>query len=345
MMPATESTNPQGLPSRSHILGAAFEVPRTVVTNDDLSGILATSDDWIQQRSGIRERHYVDDAEGSVPLAERASRAAIERAGIRVEDIDMVLCGTLSPDVDFPGNAPLLLHRLGLDGRPAFDVRNQCSAFLYMLAIADQYVRTGGARHVLVVGSEVHSSGIEYTDRSRHVTVLFGDGAGAVVVGPSPSPERGLLTINLHCEGAHAQKLCLLGPGSLHKPRLAPDWTPADIYGWPQMDGRFVFRHAVTRMTEAIDEALAATGNTKEDIAMLLPHQANLRINQMVAMGLGIDDDRMANNIDRYGNTTAATIPILLAETWEAGRLSEGDLVCLAAFGAGFTWGAALLRW
>lgn len=334
-----------GFPERSHILGAGFEVPKTVVTNDDLSAILVTSDEWIQQRSGIRERHYVDDSEGSVPLAERAARTAIARAGLEVGDIDLVLCGTLSPDVDFPGNSALLQHRLGLDGRPSFDVRNQCSAFLYMLAIADQYVRTGGARHVLVVGSEVHSSGIEYTERSRHVSALFGDGAGAVVVGPSPSPERGLLTINLHCEGAFAEKLCLLGPGSLHKPRLAPEWTPADIYGWPQMDGRFVFRHAVTRMTEAIEEALAVIGCGKDDISMLLPHQANLRINQLVAMGLGIGDDRMGNNIDRYGNTTAATIPILLAETWEAGRLHEGDLVCLAAFGAGFTWGAALLRW
>jgi len=333
------------LPTRTHILGAGFEVPRTVVTNDDLSKILDTDDAWIQQRSGIRERHYVDDDQGSVPLAERAARTAIAKAGIRVEDIDLILCGTLSPDVDFPGNSALLQQRLGLGGLPALDVRNQCSGFLYMLAIADQYIRTGGARHVLVVGSEVHSSGIEFADRSRHVTVLFGDGAGAVVVGPSPSPERGLLTINLHCEGAYAEKLCLLGPGSLHKPRVPKDWTPADIYGWPQMDGRFVFRHAVTRMTEAIEEALAAVGRTKEDIKLVLPHQANLRINQLVAMGLGLGDDRMANNIDRYGNTTAATIPILLTETWEAGRLQEGDLICLAAFGAGFTWGAALYSW
>jgi 3-oxoacyl-[acyl-carrier-protein] synthase-3 len=333
------------LPLRSHILGAGFEVPRTVVTNDDLSTILDTDDAWIQQRSGIRERHYVDDDQGSAPLAERAARAAIAKAGLQVEDIDLILCGTLSPDIDFPGNSALVQERLGLLGRPALDVRNQCSGFLYMLAIADQYVRTGGARHVLVIGSEVHSSGLEYADRSRHVTVLFGDGAGAVVVGPSPSPERGLLTVNLHSEGAFAEKLCLLGPGSLHKPRVPGDWTPADIYGWPQMDGRFVFKHAVTRMTECIEEALAAVGRTKDDIAMVIPHQANLRINQLVAMGLGFGDDRMANNIDRYGNTTAATIPILLTETWEAGRLKEGDLVCFAAFGAGFTWAAALYRW
>ena len=333
------------LPARSHILGAGFEVPETVVTNDDLSKILDTDDAWIQQRSGIRERHYVDNAEGSAPLAEKAARTAIANAGIAVEDIDLILCGSLSPDVDFPGNAAFVQERLGLAGRPAFDIRNQCSGFLYMLAMADQYIRTGGARHVLVIGSEVHSSGLEFADRSRHVTVLFGDGAGAVVVGPSPSAERGLLTMNLHSEGAFADKLCLLGPGSLHKPRLAKEWTPADIYGWPQMDGRFVFRHAVTRMTESIEEALAAIGKTKEDIAMVLPHQANLRINQLVAMGLGFGDDRMANNIERYGNTTAATIPILLTETWNAGRIKEGDLVCLAAFGAGFTWGAALYAW
>jgi len=339
------TTSDRALPERSHILGSGFEVPRTIVTNDELSKILDTDDAWIQQRSGIRERHYVDDAEGSAPLAERAARRAIAKAGISPDEIGLILCGTLSPDIDFPGNSAFLQQRLGLAGIPAFDIRNQCSGFLYMLAIADQYIRTGGARYVLVVGSEVHSSGLEFADRSRHVTVLFGDGAGAVVVGASPSPGRGLLTINLHSEGQFAEKLCLLGPGSLHKPRLAKDWTPADIYGWPQMDGRFVFRHAVTRMTECIEEALAVVGRTKEDLSMVLPHQANLRINQLVAMGLELGDDRMANNIDRYGNTTAATIPILLTETWESGRIKEGDLVCLAAFGAGFTWGAALYSW
>lgn len=333
------------LPLRSQILGAGFEVPETVVTNDDLSTILDTTDAWIQQRSGVRERHYVDAAEGSVPMAERAARSAATKAGIEIEQIDLILCASLSPDIDFPGNAALLQARLGLAGRPALDVRNQCSGFLYMLAMADQYIRTGGARYVLVVGSEVHSSGLEFADRSRHVTVLFGDGAGAVVVGPAPSSEQGLLTVNMHSEGAFAEKLCLAGPGSLHKPRLAKDWTPDDIYTWPQMDGKFVFRHAVTRMTESIEEALAAIGSTKEDISMMIPHQANLRINQLVAMGLGLGEDRLANNIDRYGNTTAATIPILLTETWEAGRLCKGDLVCFAAFGAGFTWGAALYRW
>ncbi|MBI5504815.1 MAG: ketoacyl-ACP synthase III [Deltaproteobacteria bacterium] len=333
------------MPKRSHILGAGFELPRTVVTNDELSAVLDTSDEWIHQRSGIRERRYVDDGEGSSALAERAARKAIAAAGLEPGDIDLLICATLSPDVDFPGNSSFIQQRLGLAGILAFDVRNQCSSFLYMLSVADQYVRTGGARHVLVIGSEVHSSGIEYADRSRHVTVLFGDGAGAVVVGASPDGERGLLTINLHCEGAYADKLCLLGPGSLRKPRLALDWTPADIYGWPQMDGRFVFRHAVKRMGECIEEALAVIGASKDDIRMLLPHQANLRINQLVAMGLRIDDERMANNIERYGNTTAATIPILLAETLDAGRIHDNDLVCLAAFGSGFTWAAALLRW
>jgi len=342
---ATVMENVMELPKRSHILGAGFEVPRTVVRNDDLSSVLSTSDEWIIQRSGIRERHYVDDGNGSSALAERAARQAIAAAGLTPADIDLLICATLSSNIDFPGNSSFIQQRLGLGGILAFDVRNQCSSFLYMLSVADQYVRTGGARHVLVIGSEVHSTGIEYADRSRHVTVLFGDGAGAVVVGPSPDDNRGLLTINLHSEGAHAQKLCLLGPASLSKPRLALDWTPDDISGWPQMDGRFVFRHAVTRMGECIEEALAAIGAGKDDIRMLLPHQANLRINQLVAMGLGISDDRMANNIERYGNTTAATIPILLAETLAAGRIHDNDLVCLSAFGSGFTWGAALLRW
>ncbi len=331
-------------PVRTTILGCGYRVPDTVVTNDDLSGVVDTTDEWIQQRSGIRERHYMDDGSGSVALAEQAARDALDRAGLTAADLDLVICGSLSPDIDFPGNSYLLQERLGIPGVPVFDVRNQCSAFLYMLATADQFVKTG-ARNVLVVGSEVHSTGLEYADRSRHVTVLFGDGAGAAVVGPSPDPERGILAFRLHSEGANAENLCLLGPGSRRSPRLPADWTPEDIYTWPQMDGRQVFKHAVTRMGETIVDVLASQGLTPADIDMLLPHQANLRINQFVAKVLELDEDRVANNIDRYGNTTAATIPILLSETLAAGRIHEGDLVCLAAFGSGFTWGSALLRW
>ncbi len=318
-----------------------------VVTNDDLAPIIDTSDEWVRQRSGIVERRYVDNDEGSVGLAAVAVRQALDRAGIGAGDIDALICCTLSPDVDFPGNSSLLHERLGLRPLPAFDIRNQCSGFVYALAVADHLVRSGAARYVVVVGSEVHSSGLDFHGaRGRDVTVLFGDGAGAVVVGPSDDGERGFLTFKLHAEGRYAEKLCVYGPSHRRKPRLDLSVAPPESdYVFPRMEGRYVFKHAVTRLDEVIREALDDVGATVDDLSMLLPHQANLRINQLVAMGLGIGEERMANNIDRYGNTTAATIPILLTETVEAGRIARGDLVCFAAFGAGFTWAAALARW
>jgi 3-oxoacyl-[acyl-carrier-protein] synthase-3 len=331
---------------RSRILGWGFAVPNTVITNDDLAPVVDTSDEWIQKRTGIRERRYVDDDQGSVPLAERAARRAAEKAGVALEDIDAIVCGSLSPDIDFPGNSSLLHARLGISPRLVFDIRNQCSAFVYGLSVADQLIRTGAARHVLLVGSEVHSSGLDFQGgRGRDVTVLFGDGAGAVVVGPGDA-QRGLLAMRLHADGRFAEKLAVLGPGHRRCPRVDAELAPPESdFIYPVMEGRLVFKHAVESMTDVIEAVVAEAGVRVDDIDMLLPHQANLRINQLVAMGLEIGDERMANNIDRYGNTTAATIPILLSETAEAGRIAEGDLVCMAAFGAGFTWGAALYRW
>lgn len=333
------------LPVTSRVLSAAARTPDRIVTNDELAAVMDTNDEWIQKRSGIKQRRYVDNGGGSVALAEAAAREALEKAGLTPADIGLILCATLSPDVAMPGNSALLSERLGLAGVPAFDVYNQCSGFLYSLVTADRYIRTGGAKHVLVVGSEVHSTGLEYTDRGRHVTVLFGDAAGVALVGPSDDAERGLLAANLHAEGAYAEKLCCMGPGTRNKPYLKPEDVPEAPYVFPHMEGQLVFRHAVTRMTECVKDAVESIGKSVDDIDMLLPHQANLRINQLVAMGLGIGDDRMANNIERYGNTTAATIPLLLTETLAADRIHEGDLVCMAAFGAGFTWGSALLRW
>jgi 3-oxoacyl-[acyl-carrier-protein] synthase-3 len=317
------------------------------VTNDDLAPIVDTSDEWIQQRTGIRERRYADDEAGSVALAEPAVRDALAMAGLAATDIDLIICGSLSPDIDWPGNSSLLHERLGVPAVPAFDLRNQCSAFVYGLAIADQFIRTGGARNVLVVGSEIHSSGLDFEGgRGRDVTVLFGDGAGAAVVGASSEPEQGLLSFTLHADGEHAERLAVIGPACRQKPRLRPDQLPPEsAYIYPVMNGRYVFKHAVEGMTAAVREVAEKAGVSVDQISMLLPHQANLRINQLVAMGLNFDDTRMANNIDRYGNTTAATIPILLTETAAAGRLKAGDLVCFVAFGAGFTWGAALYRW
>jgi 3-oxoacyl-[acyl-carrier-protein] synthase-3 len=299
------------------LLGWGFRVPDVVVTNDDLSAVVETSDEWIQQRTGIRERRYVSDDQGSVPLAEAAARDAVAMAGLTISDIDLVLCASLSPDIDWPGNASLLHERLGIPPVMAFDLRNQCSGFVYGLAIADQYVRSGGARHVLVVGSEVHSSGLDFAGaRGRDVTVLFGDGAGAAVVGRGDVEGRGLLAFNLHADGRHAERLAVLGPGSRQRPRIRPDQLPPEsAYVYPVMQGRYVFKHAVEGMAASVKEVAAQAGVSVEDIRMLLPHQANLRINQTVAAALGFDDSRMSNNIDRYGNTTAATIPILLTET------------------------------
>jgi len=336
---------PQG--DKSRILGWGFAVPETVVTNDDLADVVETNDEWIQKRSGIRERRYADDDQGGAGLAESAARDAIAMAGIEPEDIDLVLYATLSPDIDWPGTASLLLDRLGVSPKCAMDLRNQCSGFVYGVTIADQFIRTGGARYVLVVGAEVHSSGLDYEGkRGRDVTVLFGDGAGAAVVGLSDEADKGLIAFTLHADGGHAKRLATFGPGARQKPRIREDQLPpADPFAYPVMEGRYVFKNAVEGMSQAIKDVVAEVGMSVKDIDMLLPHQANLRINQFVAAMLELDDSCVANNIDRYGNTTAATIPILLSETAAAGRIQRGDIVCLAAFGAGFTWGAALYRW
>lgn len=330
----------------SRILGMGHHVPEHVVTNDDLSRRMDTTDEWIQQRTGIRQRHFVDRHAGPADLALPAAREALRSAGVRPDDLDLIVLGTLSPDVDFPGSASFLQRGLGAKGMPVMDVRNQCSGFIYMLAVADAFIRSGGARRVLIVGAEVHSSGLDLTTTGREVSVIFGDGAGAAVLGPSSDPERGVLSTHLHSEGKFAEKLMVEVPTS----RCAPRVTEEMVDGpgsrlWPRMEGRYVFKHAVTRFPEVIQEALDANGLTVADIDLFIPHQANLRISQMVAGGLGLPDEKVFNNIDRYGNTTAGSIPIALHEAIQAGRVRDGNLVCLAAFGSGFTWGAALVRW
>jgi 3-oxoacyl-[acyl-carrier-protein] synthase-3 len=330
----------------SRIMGLGHHVPERVVTNDDLSRLMDTSDEWIQQRTGIRERHFISENTGPSDLALPAAREALASAGVRAADLDLILLGTLSPDVDFPGSASFLQRGLGVSGMPVMDVRNQCSGFIYMLAVADAFIRTGGARHVLVVGAEVHSTGIDLTTAGREVAVIFGDGAGAAVLGVSPDARRGILSTHLHSEGKFAGKLMVEVPTSRSMPRVTLEMIDGPgTRLWPRMEGRYVFKHAVTRFPEVIHEALGANGLTVADIDLFIPHQANLRINQMVAAGLELPEEKVVNNIERYGNTTAASIPIALHEAVQAGRVHEGDLVCLAAFGAGFTWGAALMRW
>jgi 3-oxoacyl-[acyl-carrier-protein] synthase-3 len=330
----------------ARILGLGHHLPANVVTNAELTRVMETSDEWIQQRTGIRERRYVTEDTGAADLAVEAARAALAEAGVKASDLDLILFGTLSPDVDFPGSAALLQRRLGVAGMPAMDVRNQCSGFVYMLAVADKFIRTGGARRVLVVGAEIHSTGIDRSTQGREVAVIFGDGAGAAVLGPEADPRRGILSTHLHSEGRYAEKLMVEAPASRQSPRLTEDMLDAPGSRlWPRMEGRYVFKHAVNRFTEVINEALEANGCTAADLDLFIPHQANLRISQLVAMGFELPEDKVFNNIQRYGNTTAASIPIALHEAVLSGRVKPGALVCLAAFGAGFTWAAALMRW
>ena len=330
----------------SRILGLGHHLPERVVTNQDLTRLMDTSDEWIQQRTGIRERRFISEDTGGSDLGAVAAREALRTAGVAAADLDLILLGSLSPDVDFPGTASFLQRNLGVRGMPVMDVRNQCSGFLYLLAVGDKFVRTGGARYVLCVGAETHSTGLDLSTEGREVAVIFGDGAGAVVLGPEADSRRGILSTHLHSEGRYAEKLMVEPPTSRQSPRVSEDML--NVPGsrlWPHMEGRYVFKHAVQRFPEVIQEALAANGYTLADLDLLIPHQANLRISQLVAMGLELPEEKVFNNIQRYGNTTAASIPIALHEALESGRIRPGALVCLAAFGAGFTWGAALMRW
>jgi 3-oxoacyl-[acyl-carrier-protein] synthase-3 len=330
----------------ARIAGVGHYVPPRVVTNDDLKAYMDTTDEWVRERTGIEERHYSEDKVGAADMGALAAREALARAQVAPEEIDAVIFATLSPDVDMPASACLLQNQLGIGGALAFDVRNQCSGFLYSLAIGNTFIRTGRCERVLIVGAEVHSTGIDLSTRGRDVAVIFGDGAGAVVLQPEPDPARGILTMHLHAEGKYAEKLWLECPASRERPRLTEDMVSGeDARIFPKMSGRYVFKHAVTRFTEVIHEALDATGYAPKDISLFIPHQANLRISQMVALGLELTEERMFNNIQRYGNTTAASIPLALYEALEADRLHAGDLLCLAAFGAGFTWASALIRW
>jgi 3-oxoacyl-[acyl-carrier-protein] synthase-3 len=317
-----------------------------VVTNDDLSSVMDTSDEWIQQRTGIRERHYSEGWTGAADMGAVAATEALERARMRAADVDCVIFATLSPDVDMPASACLLQSRLGIGGMPAFDVRNQCSGFLYGLSIADQLIRAGRAERVLLVGAEVHSTGIDLSTRGREVAVIFGDAAGAVVLGPEPDRTQGILSTHLHAEGRYADKLWLECPAARDRPRLTAEMvTGENTRIYPRMQGKYVFKHAINRFSEVIHEALSANGYTPVDISLFIPHQANLRISQMVALGLELPEEKVFNNIQRYGNTTAASIPLALYEALEEKRLAPGGLLCLAAFGAGFTWASALIRW
>lgn len=327
---------------RAAILGSGHYVPSRVVTNDDLAKLMPTSDEWIVQRTGIRERRYIERSGiGASDLALPAAKMALEQAGRDVKDVDAVIFATLSPDVTFPGSGCFLAHKLGIPGVPALDVRNQCSGFLYSLSVADAWVRAGVYKNVLIAGAEVHSTGLEFNERGRDVAVLFGDGAGAVLVGEATRPEQGIYAIELHADGVGAKELWVEAPASMYMPRITQEMLDEGRQ-WPRMNGKQVFRWATEKMPEVAQSVVRAAGMTMADIDLFVPHQANMRINQMVAAKLGIPEDRVVHNIQRYGNTTAATIPIGISESWREGKLQPGTRVLMAAFGAGFTWAGAV---
>ncbi|MEO1011541.1 MAG: beta-ketoacyl-ACP synthase III [Bacteroidota bacterium] len=330
------------------IIGLGHFVPDNIVTNDDLSKLMDTSDTWIQERTGIKERrHVIKGEDTTTTMGVKAARIAIERAGIDKDDIDFIIFATLSPDYYFPGPGVLVQRELDIKTVGALDVRNQCSGFVYALSVADQYIKSGMYRNILVIGSEVHSTGLDFTTRGRGVTVIFGDGAGAAVVSRIDDTSQGILSTHLHSEGQHAEELSLIAPGMGKRwiTDIIGDNDPEDASYYPYMNGQFVFKNAVVRFSEVIMEGLKKNGLSPEDIDMLIPHQANLRISQFIQKKFGLGDDQVFNNIMKYGNTTAASIPIALTEAWQQDKIKKGDTVVLAAFGSGFTWGSVIIKW
>jgi 3-oxoacyl-[acyl-carrier-protein] synthase-3 len=347
---------------RSVIAGIGKYVPESIVTNQDLTRYMDTSDEWIQERTGIKERRYAHRTEETTTtMGVKAAEIAIERAGITAQDIDFIVFATLSPDYYFPGCGVLVQRAMKMKEIGALDVRNQCSGFVYAISVADQFIRSGMYKNILVIGSEKHSFGLDFSTRGRAISVIFGDGAGAVVLQPSNDENRGLLSTHLHSDGESAEILAMYNPGTHAnhwKEEKLADFDDAEIgemfmshnmidkaQNFPFMDGPSVFKKAVVKFPEVIMEALDKNGYKPSDLTMLIPHQANLRIAQFVQQKLGLRDDQVHNNIQKYGNTTAASVPIALCEAWEEGKIKQGDLVCLAAFGSGFTWASALLKW
>ena len=332
----------------SKITGLGSYVPENVVTNEYLSKLMDTNDAWIQERTGIKERRHIKKGDGNTTsiMGVKASTIALERAGLLPTDIDMIVFATLSPDMYFPGCGVQIQDLMGMRTIPALDIRNQCSGFVYGISVADQFVKTGMYKHILVIGSENHSGGLDFTTRGRSVSVIFGDGAGAAVVSRNEVGKGGILSTHLHSEGKHKDELSLEGPSTNYwVPQILKENPQENIPYYPYMNGTFVFKHAVVRFSEAIKEGLAANHLEVSDIDMLIPHQANLRISQFIQKKFRLPDEKVYNNIEKYGNTTAASIPIALTEAWEKGKIKEGDLIVLAAFGSGFTWGSVLIRW
>lgn len=329
---------------QSQIIGAGHYVPENVVTNQDLEKRMNTTDEWITERTGIKERRYFTEGKDTTSLmGKRAAEQAIQHAGIKADEIELIVFATLSPDYYFPGCGVLLQKELGLPNIAALDVRNQCSGFIYGLSVADQFIKTGMYKTVLVVGAETQSNFVEYSDRHRHVAVIFGDGAGAVVLQRTEDKNKGILSTHLYSDGSMAEELFCPHPGTKNKVRITPEMlTDGSLLA--HMNGNLVFKHAVTRFEECISAALNANHYTIQDVDLLIPHQANLRIADYIAKKFELPENKVFNNIQKYGNTTAASIPIALSEAWQEGKVKPNDLLCFAAFGSGFTWASALVR-
>ncbi|NRR91925.1 ketoacyl-ACP synthase III [Winogradskyella undariae] len=333
----------------SKIIGLGKYVPDNVVTNDDLSKLMDTNDAWIQERTGIKERRWVEKGSGdtTATMGVKAAKVAIERSGLDKDDIDFIIFATLSPDMYFPGAGVQVQHALDIKTVGALDIRNQCSGFVYALSVADNFIKTGMYKNILVIGSELHSFGLDKTTRGRGVSVIFGDGAGAAILTREEDNTKGILSTHLHSEGQHAEELVLVAPGMGQRwvSDIIADNDPDDVSYFPHMNGQFVFKNAVVRFSEVIMEGLTNNNLQVDDIDMLIPHQANLRISQFIQRKFKLSDDQVFNNIQKYGNTTAASIPIALTEAWEEGKIKEGDTLVLAAFGSGFTWGSVVIKW
>lgn len=330
---------------RSRILGVGHSLPDRIVTNEELSELMDTNNEWIVERTGIEERRWFTPGVDTVTsLSKNASLLALERAGIEAKELDFIVFATITPDYYVPGNGVLLQRELGIPGIGALDIRNACSGFIYALSVADQFIKTGMYQNILVVGAEIQSSGLDKSDEGRSSAVIFADGAGAVVLGVSEDENSGILSTHLHADGTFAEELFCKDPGSSREDRFSQELFDSGSF-FLKMNGNVVFKHAIVRFIEVINEALKTNNFSKEDIDLLVPHQANLRISQYIQQKLEFPDDKVFNNIMTLGNTTGATIPIALSEAWEQGRIKSGDLICLAAFGSGFTWASALLKW
>jgi 3-oxoacyl-[acyl-carrier-protein] synthase-3 len=330
----------------SKITGLGYYVPKNIVTNHDLAALMDTTDEWITERTGIKERRFYTEGEDTVSnMAARAAGQALERAGKTPAEVDAIIFATLSPDYYFPGSGVLLQRELGLSGIPCFDLRAQCAGFIYALSVADQYIKTGAYKTILVAGSEIQSNILELSDRGRTMSVIFGDGAGACVVEAHDQPGKGILSTHLHSDGSFAEELlCRLPSSSIAQRGLKDGARVAGDY-LPYMNGKLVFQYAVKYFPEVIREALAYNQLSESDIDLLVPHQANLRITEYVRKEMNLPMEKIVSNIHKYGNTTAASIPIALTEAWEEGRIKEGNLIVLAGFGSGFMWASALIRW